>query len=502
MEAVEWKCEHSFQLKPLKDILTSKVLTVSPETSLSEAANLMGRYKISCLVIETDGRPTGIFTERDFVRAVQLKTNSTAMIESFMTQPVVTARNSIDIYEAYNLLLKNRIRHLVVVDSKGNISGVVTQSDIMRNLTMGFFVEAKNISRIMKRDVVTIKRTEMLEEALHRMVEYSISCLVVEEEGYPIGILTGRDVVRLYFKGLKLSDISVEEVMSSPVFTVQMNISIFEASRIMGDKRIRRLVVLDEEGKIMGLITQSDIISILERRYTESVEMIIMRLKEDIISNVSHELKTPVTILKSALQLAMEEDSKEEAGKLFKMALNSVDRLNSIVDDLVTAANNCASLNRSGFEELDLSILLPSFISKITGDAAERNIVLQTAIPKNLPKVKGNLIALQRAFHNILDNSLKFSKDSGGEVFITAEEGPTHVKVSVSDNGIGIPADRIEQIFAPLYQVDASTSRKYEGLGMGLTISEGIIKSHGGRIWVESTPSERTTVHFTLPVTG
>ncbi len=488
------------QFRSLKDILTEEVLIVAPKTNLLQAAKLMQKHKISCLVVGTNGTPIGIFTERDFVRAINLKSSLKTEIKGFMSQPVVTAKSSVDIYEAYNVLLKNRIRHLVVVNSIGEISGIVTQSDIMNNLTMGFFVEAKSVSKIMKRNIITIKQDELLEVALEKMVEHSISCLIVELKQRPVGILTGRDLVRLSKENFKLKNHCVKDVMSIPVLTVESSTSIFEATRIMGEKRIRRLVVVDEEGGIQGLITQSDIVSLLESRYSESVEMILSRLKEDILSNVSHELKTPVTIIKSAIQLALEEDSKEEASRLFKMALTSLERLNSIVDDLVVGAGFKTPPDKNGFDELNLSVLLPVLIADMKKEAAKKNIILQTAVPKNLPLIKGNLMAIKKAFHNILDNSIKFNKSIGGEVLITAQEIPSYIKISVSDTGIGIPPDKIDKVFAPLYQGDATTSRKYEGLGMGLTISESIIIGHGGRIWLESSLGVGTSVQFTLPV--
>jgi len=97
-----------------------------------------------------------------------------------------------------------------------------------------------------------------------------------------------------------------------------------------------------------------------------------------------------------------------------------------------------------------------------------------------------------------LDNAIKFSPD-GGEVRLGLKEASDHVLVSVSDQGIGIPKDQLEQIFERFYQIDGSATRRFEGVGLGLAIAKQIVQAHGGKIWVESQLGERSVFYFTLP---
>ncbi len=292
----------------LRKIFTSKVISVSPETPVSEAVSLMERNRISCLVVARHNKPVGIFTERDFVMAVHRQNHLDSLeIKELMSRQLIKANIDTNIYEAYSLLETNRIRHLVIIDSDGDLAGVITQSDIMKNLGVEYFVEVKNISKIMTKTVVTAGKEFMLRDAISRMAEYSISCIVVEKDRYPVGILTERDVVRLFRGGIDIENLMVGEVMAHPVRTIPSNVPVHEAARIMNKEKIRRLVVVDKEGRIAGLITQSDIIKRIEERYIEFLKEII-RGKEEALQETRKMLSEKVVlenILRSSTDMAI-----------------------------------------------------------------------------------------------------------------------------------------------------------------------------------------------------
>lgn len=294
--------------KSLRKIFTSKVISVTPDTPVSEAVSLMEKNKISCIVVVQDKKPVGIFTERDFVIAVHRQNHlNSKEIRELMTSQPITANIDTNIYEAYSLLEMNRIRHLIVVDSNGDLAGVITQSDIMKNLGLEYFVEIKNISKIMTKNVVTVGKDFLLRNAISRMAEYSISCIVVEEDRCPVGILTERDVVRLFRAGVDIDSLTIEEVMAYPVRTISSNAPVHEAARIMNKEKIRRLVVVDKEGKIAGLITQSDIIKRIEERYIEFLKEII-RGKEEVLQETRRMLSEKTVlenILRSSTSMAI-----------------------------------------------------------------------------------------------------------------------------------------------------------------------------------------------------
>ena len=130
--------------------------------------------------------------------------------------------------------------------------------------------------------------------------------------------------------------------------------------------------------------------------------------------------------------------------------------------------------------------------------AQEKGIRLETSIPKALPPVWGDSHRLEQVVLNLLDNAIKFTP-RGGEVTIRAKALEGELIVEVQDSGCGIPSDALDKLFTRFYQVDASSTRRSGGAGLGLSISQQIVEAHGGRIWVNSEVDEGSTFCFTVP---
>ncbi len=292
----------------IKKILTSNVISVSPDTPLADAISLMDKNKISCLVVADNKKPVGILTERDLVVSLHLRTHLDGLsVKDLITGRLVTANINIDIFEAMDILKTHNIRHLIITDSKGILAGLITQSDIRNNLGFEYFVEIRQISRIMTKNIVTAVKGSSLHDVISKMAEYAISCIVIVEEGYPVGMLTERDIVGLLMKGADINNFRIEEVMKSPVLTVHMDTPVHEASRIMNQNNIRRLVVVDDKGRCSGLITQSDIIKRFERRYIEILKDIIQE-KEAALQKTRKQLNDKIVldnIMRSSIDMAI-----------------------------------------------------------------------------------------------------------------------------------------------------------------------------------------------------
>lgn len=293
----------------ISKIVSRQVITVTPETLARDAVTIMAHAGISCLVIADKKRPLGIFTERDLVRAAHRQISFGELtIGALMTRPVLTINGNLSIFEAYNLMLTNSIRHHIVVDSSGQILGVMSQSDLINQLGLEYFVEMRKVEQVMSSRVATIAAHLPLGAALAQMAGPGISCVVVAAGKKPLGIITERDVVRLVAEEIDTAMVAVSEVMSSPVISVPAGTTIHHAALLMKEERIRRVVVIDAVGSIAGIITQSDIVKGLEKKYIESLKEII-REKEDIVQQTAQELidKTVYldNILRSAIDMAI-----------------------------------------------------------------------------------------------------------------------------------------------------------------------------------------------------
>lgn len=286
----------------IRQIISREVISVTPETPAEEAIARMAQARISCLIVAEKMRPLGIFTERDLVKLVnRMESFRDRPIRELMTSPVVTISGNMNIYEAYSLMLTNRIRHHVVVGQSGRMLGLMTQSDLINHLGHEYFLELRKIEQIMTTGVMTVASNAPISEALGIMAGPGISCVVVADHRIPLGIVTERDAVRMVAEGVDLETIPVSMVMSSPVLTVTTGTTVYEAALVMKREKIRRVVVVDKGGRIEGIITQSDIVKGLEGQYIESLKEII-RKKESIFQQTARELLDKTIFLDNILR--------------------------------------------------------------------------------------------------------------------------------------------------------------------------------------------------------
>ena len=266
----------------VSDVYTPQIISVTPNTLVAEAISVMRASNISCLPVLENERAVGIFTERNIVRSAARWGSEfiDCSIGQLMSAPVVSTTLETSIQEAYHQLQVNKVRHLVVVDEYGRAIGVVSLTNLLEPLGLEYFVVTRRLAQIMIHDVVKIARSSTLTEAVVLMAEDSISCLFVVQDNRPLGILTERDVARLLAEGVDLDALKVEEVMSSPVQSAGLDMPVHEAVSLMRAKQIRRLAVVDQFSNILGLVTQSDIVSALRSKDIDVIKDIIREKEE------------------------------------------------------------------------------------------------------------------------------------------------------------------------------------------------------------------------------
>ena len=256
--------------------MTTPVLAVSPDKTVSHALGIMEREKLSALIVAEDNKPVGIFTERALIqiRAGGLIDYSWP-IYKVMSSPALTASVDMDYREAYQLLLQHRFRHLVVTDNNGLLVGIMTGTDFLAHLGLEYFMEFKSVGQVMSRDIVSLHPSVSVFAAMKLMNERRISSLLMEEGGIPLGIITERDLLRLIRSEKDLTKMALEEVMSTPVQTVYSDVSSHDAAKILTKNKLRRLVVTNSGGQCVGIITETDMVKGLRTSYTEHLKGVI-----------------------------------------------------------------------------------------------------------------------------------------------------------------------------------------------------------------------------------
>jgi len=224
------------------------------------------------------------------------------------------------------------------------------------------------------------------------------------------------------------------------------------------------------------------------------------RLKSEFVMNASHELRTPLTGLGMSIDLLQETamnklDNKEQ--KLLLAAHEELQRMKALVNDLLDLSKIEAGKMEMEFDKIRFYTLCEKAVELMKSQADEKSIELTYSANNKLPYVKADSNKITWVLVNLISNALRYT-ESKGYIRILAEQVSTHVHISVSDNGVGIPYEYQSRIFDKFVQV--KTDKEAEGSGLGLAICKEIIRAHKGTIWVDSTPGKGSTFTFTLPI--
>jgi signal transduction histidine kinase len=224
-------------------------------------------------------------------------------------------------------------------------------------------------------------------------------------------------------------------------------------------------------------------------------------LKANFIANISHELRTPLTHIKGYLNLLAE----GEMGTLNAPQLDSVnvilraeDRLEHLIEDLIQFSFGSRGGLNLDLQKVDLLTLIKTNIDRISPKARMHGVFISASLADDLTRVWADEDKISWVLHQLLDNAVKFTPTSG-KVIVKASNKVGSVSISVTDTGIGIPKERIPEIFEPFHQLDGSSTRHYGGTGLGLTMVRRIIDAHGSQIKVDSVVGEGSCFEFTLP---
>ncbi|MFQ6079205.1 MAG: ATP-binding protein, partial [Thermodesulfobacteriota bacterium] len=226
------------------------------------------------------------------------------------------------------------------------------------------------------------------------------------------------------------------------------------------------------------------------------------RIKTEMISVVSHELRSPLTSIKGAVDIIYGGKAgglTEHQRSFLSMAQRNINRLNTIIDRHLTLSSLEAGKLQMSMEAFDLGKFVEQARDSFMERAKAKSIELRKYLPARLPKVYGDPDKVEQILTNLVDNAIKFTPDRG-KVRISAKPVGSWVEVTVSDTGIGIRQEALETIFDKYGRVEDSLTKEVEGTGLGLAITRGLVEAHRGKIWVESEIGKGSRFSFTLPI--
>jgi len=215
----------------------------------------------------------------------------------------------------------------------------------------------------------------------------------------------------------------------------------------------------------------------------------------EMAASLEHEIKQPIaaaiTSANSCIEwLAHEPPNLDRA----RAAAARIDKYGNRAAEIIDRIRSFYRKSPSKRELVDMNGIIHEMLTLLDGEATRSSIAMRTELAAELPKVMADRVQLQQVFMNLMLNAIEAMKDSGGELTVKSELQDGQLQFSVSDTGVGLPAEKMDQIFSAFF------TTKPQGSGMGLAISRSIVESHGGQLWASANSGGGATFHFTLPI--
>jgi K+-sensing histidine kinase KdpD len=223
-------------------------------------------------------------------------------------------------------------------------------------------------------------------------------------------------------------------------------------------------------------------------------------IKDEFIGMVSHELKTPLTIIIGALNVALSKGvSQAQSRELMKDAADNAEDLSTMVDNLLELTRYQSNRLNIEAKQTDVEPVVRAVVKNLQSKSTIHH--LSYDVPSGLPRVFIDSIRIERVIYNLVDNAIKYSPN-GGNVHIFCHQKDTRIVIGVRDNGIGIQPEDQTKLFQRFQRLDVKKRYDISGVGLGLRVCQILVESHSGHIWVESTPGKGSTFYIALPVAG
>ncbi len=436
---------------------------VTEENNCSEICQQIGKIK------SNDYTPVLLITN------IHPEEEITSCIDDFIVTPIDTlelttrVHSLIRIKELHDTLIRERDQAQTYIDIANCLVGVVDEN--------------------MKLTVANKEASEALGYSQDEMLGQNWFDVFLPERV--------RDFIKAGYIQVLEGKLELPEFSEKPILTKN------------GEERLifwHDVVLKDDNNQIIGTISSGE--DITEQKQAEEIltqanqeYYVLDKMKNDFMANLSRELRTPIVSIKGFCKL-LESDEIGSLNYEQKKALETVsrnsERLRHLVDSLLYTSDELVEQVKFDFCSVQIQEILENTIQDMETLASKKKISIENKI-SSLPMMWGDEDHLQRVFFHLLDNAIKFTPEKG-TVKISASSKEDSVEILVNDTGIGIPSEKLDNIFRSFYQVDGSTTRKYSGTGVGLYICKKIIEQHMGELTVTSQEGIGSTFRISLPV--
>ncbi len=410
----------------------------------------------------------------------------------------------------HSMMVINRSAEVYLLDTIGNIIDYVVPFTTVKRkqvdlIPVRAFIQEKGKSFVLGDDPKSESNTNVFSAAPiyenDRLTGYAYVILAGQEQQAVVETLKGSYMLKLGL-GIFLFTLAGAIIVAFLVllfFTRSLRKIIAIVRRFKeGDFKAR--IPEKDKGELFEL---ADTFNSMADKIEENIDQLksLDRLKQDLIANVSHDLRTPLAILRGyAETLSMKKStvSDRELDRYLNTIMDSSTRLSNLVNQLFEYSKLESNEIKINKESFFIAELVNDMLSKYQILAKQKDIQIELDVPKEMPLVWADIALVERVIQNLIDNALKFTQE-GGKIKIALIERSTEVEIIISDNGPGIPLENQSEIFER-YQKGAAKSTNNKGHGLGLAIVKRILEFHQTNIKLKSQPGKGTTFWFTLPV--
>ncbi len=219
--------------------------------------------------------------------------------------------------------------------------------------------------------------------------------------------------------------------------------------------------------------------------------------KKDFVANVSHELKTPIAVLKGVIETLINEEEESSKRKFLNIAEKRIDQMNSLINDLLIIARLESKEDKLIKTEIKLRSLVRSVYEDLIPIAQDKGVTFRNKVPEDF-YIFGDQNKIAILLKNLIENAIKYNRERG-IIEVNAYKDNRYSVIEVKDTGIGIPKESLPLIFERFYRVDKSRSRNIGGTGLGLSIVKHIVEAHKGKLEVDSKVNEGSTFKVFIP---
>ncbi|MDX2097808.1 MAG: CBS domain-containing protein, partial [Leptolyngbyaceae cyanobacterium bins.59] len=575
----------SLYLPALESTIAPDPVLVCPTTPVLEVVSLMSQIHhrqcvlpgmtpvesdlplydpVSAVLVVENSQLVGIFTERDLV---QMTTSNRELqglrVADVMTHPVVTLTLTSDqtLFSALALLRQHQFRHLPVVDEHKQVVGMISLGTIRQALQPINLLKWKLVRDVMTSEVVCASGASTVLEIAHQMIQHQVSCVVVTDPDclhlpsgrpYPLGILTERDIVQFQSLEMNLGEISASSVMSSPLFFVRSSDLLLQAQQAMQKQRIRRLVVVGDEGELLGIVTQTSLLRVfdpvemygvleflhrsveqrtcelqqanrqlqaeicerekVEQRLRSSEAKLqaalnhqqeLNKLKSHFAAMASHDLRVPLNNILFASELLEHGGEKwpqEKKQQYIYRIQSAVRQMNQLLNDMMMISETEIGELKLHPEPLDLYDFCRELVEEMhlgTENKCPIHFISHSSLKRIPGHVGMDAKLLRQILVNLLSNAIKYSAP-GCPVIFQLNLELTQAQFSIQDQGIGIPQEDQIHLFQAFHR--AGNVGSIVGTGLGLAIVKRCVDAWNGTIEVNSAEGVGTTFVVALPV--